>query len=124
MATESVDHMAILVAVRRLHGMGAADSHSLRSYSYVRTQHFVRQTTFVSGGCFGGMCGENSCNAFLLLFMVLWVPISAILCMMAMLMLWHAVMFLGLRFFLFDSIYLVVCAAFSYNNFFLEINSL
>jgi hypothetical protein len=45
-----------------------------------------------------GRCGENSCNVFVLLFMVLWVPISATLCMRAMLMLWHAFMFLGLRF--------------------------
>jgi hypothetical protein len=26
----------------------------------------------------GGVCGENSCNVFILLFMVLWVPISAL----------------------------------------------
>jgi hypothetical protein len=48
---------------------------------------------------FGGVCGENLCNVFLLLFMVLWVPISEALCMKAVLMLWHAVLFLGLRFF-------------------------
>jgi membrane protein implicated in regulation of membrane protease activity len=34
------------------------------------------------------------------LFMVLWVSISAMLCMRAVLTLWHAFMFLGLRFFL------------------------
>jgi hypothetical protein len=46
------------------------------------------------------MCGDNSsCNFFLRLFMVLWVPISATLCWRAMLMLWHAILFLGLRFF-------------------------
>jgi hypothetical protein len=45
------------------------------------------------------MCGENPCNVFLLLFMILWVPISATLCMRAMLMLWHAFLFLGLRLF-------------------------
>jgi hypothetical protein len=45
------------------------------------------------------MCGESSCNVFLLLFMVLWVPISAMLCKRAVLMLWHAFMFLGLRLF-------------------------
>jgi uncharacterized membrane protein len=34
---------------------------------------------------FGGMCDENSCNVFMLLFiMVLWVPIVATLFMMAM----------------------------------------
>jgi hypothetical protein len=50
-------------------------------------------------GVFGGMCGENSRNVFLLLLMVLWVPISVTLCGRAVLMLWHAFMFLGLRFF-------------------------
>jgi hypothetical protein len=33
------------------------------------------------------------------LFMVLWVPISVTLCMKAVLMLWHAFLFLGLRLF-------------------------
>jgi hypothetical protein len=32
---------------RRFHGMGAADSRSLRSGSYVRMQHFVRRSTYV-----------------------------------------------------------------------------
>jgi hypothetical protein len=50
-------------------------------------------------GVLGGMCGDNSCNVCLLLFMVLWVPISATLCRRAVLMLWHAFLFLGLRFF-------------------------
>jgi hypothetical protein len=44
-------------------------------------------------GVYGGGCGENSCNVFLLLFMVLWVPIFATLCMRAVLMLWHAFQF-------------------------------
>jgi hypothetical protein len=48
-------------------------------------------------GVFWGMCDENSCNVFLLLFMALWVPISATLCKRAMQMLWHAFLFLGLR---------------------------
>jgi hypothetical protein len=48
---------------------------------------------------FWGVCDENSCNVFLLLFMVLWVLVSATLCKRAVLMLWHAFMFLGLRFF-------------------------
>jgi hypothetical protein len=47
MAAELVDRLAILVAVRRFPGMGAGDSRSLRSHSYVRMQHFVRQSTFV-----------------------------------------------------------------------------
>jgi hypothetical protein len=50
-------------------------------------------------GVFGGMCDVNSCNVFLLLFMAFWVPISATLCMRAVLTLWHAFLFLGLRFF-------------------------
>lgn len=45
MAAELVDRLAILVAVRRFPGMGAADSRSLRSDSYVRMQHFVRRST-------------------------------------------------------------------------------
>jgi hypothetical protein len=45
----------------------------------------------------------NSCNVFLLLFMVLWVPFSATLCRRAVLTLWHAFLFLELRFFLFFS---------------------
>jgi hypothetical protein len=43
------------------------------------------------------MCGENSCNVFLLLFMVLWVLTFPTLCKRAVLMLWHAFLFLGLR---------------------------
>jgi hypothetical protein len=50
-------------------------------------------------GVFWGRCGERSCNGFLLLFMVLWVPISATLCRRAVLTAWHAFLFLGLRFF-------------------------
>jgi hypothetical protein len=49
-------------------------------------------------GVLGGMCDVNSCNVFLLLFMVLWVPISATLFSRAVPMLWHAFLFLGLRF--------------------------
>jgi hypothetical protein len=47
MAAELDDRLAILVAVRRFPGMGAADSRSLRYDSYVRMQHFVRRSTFV-----------------------------------------------------------------------------
>jgi hypothetical protein len=47
---------------------------------------------------FWRMCGENSYNVLmLLLFILVWIPISATLCMRAVLMLWHAFMFLGLR---------------------------
>jgi hypothetical protein len=45
------------------------------------------------------MCDENSCNVFLLLFMALWVLISATLFRRAVMALWHAFLFLGLRFF-------------------------
>jgi hypothetical protein len=47
MADELVDRLAILVAFRRFHGMGAADSRYLRCDSYVRMQHLVRRTTSV-----------------------------------------------------------------------------
>jgi hypothetical protein len=97
MAVELVDRLAILVAVRRFIGMGDADSRFLRSDSYVRMQHFVRRATLAPFRCFGGICGENSCNVILLLFMVLWVPISATLCRRATL--WHVFLFLGLTFF-------------------------
>jgi hypothetical protein len=47
---------------------------------------------------FGGMCGENSYNVFLLMFMILlWALIFATFCMRALLMLWHALLLLGLR---------------------------
>jgi hypothetical protein len=46
---------------------------------------------------FGGMCNDNSCNVFLLLFMGLWVPIFATL-KRVVLMLWHAFLVLGLGF--------------------------
>jgi hypothetical protein len=45
------------------------------------------------------MCDVNSCNVFLLLFMALWVLISATLFRRTVLVLWHGFMFLGLRFF-------------------------
>jgi hypothetical protein len=47
LAAELIDRLAILVAVRRLPGMGAFDSRSLRSVSYVRMQHFVRRTNYI-----------------------------------------------------------------------------
>jgi hypothetical protein len=47
MAAEFVDGFAILVVIRRFLGMGAVDSRSLRSDSYVRMHHFVRRTTCV-----------------------------------------------------------------------------
>jgi hypothetical protein len=47
MAGELVDRLAILAAVPRFHGMGDANSRSLRSDNYVRMHHFVRRTAFV-----------------------------------------------------------------------------
>jgi hypothetical protein len=47
MAAELFDRLAILVAVCRFPCMGVADSRFLRSSSFVRMQHFVRQTTSV-----------------------------------------------------------------------------
>jgi hypothetical protein len=79
MAAELVDRVAILVAIRRFPGMIAAHFRSLRSDRYARMQHFVRRTTSAPFGVFLGMCDVNSCNVFLPLFMVLRVPISAIL---------------------------------------------
>jgi hypothetical protein len=60
-------------------------------------------------GVFGGMYGENSCNVFLVLFMVLWVRISAMLCRRAVPMLWHAFMFLGLKFFPHYFFFILLC---------------
>jgi hypothetical protein len=50
-------------------------------------------------GVFLEMCDVNSCNVFMLLFMALWVLISATLLRRAVLVLWHAFLFLGLRIF-------------------------
>jgi hypothetical protein len=99
MAAELVDRPAILVVVRRFPRMGAPDSRSLRSHNCVRMQHFVRRIIFVPFRRFWGMCGESSCNVFMMFFMAFWVPISATFCKRAILMLWHAFLFLGLRFF-------------------------
>jgi hypothetical protein len=47
MAADLVDRLAILVVVRRFHGMGSADSRSLSCDNHVRMEHFVRRTTYV-----------------------------------------------------------------------------
>jgi hypothetical protein len=41
------DRLAVLVVVRRFHGMGVAVSRSLRCDNYVHIQHFVRRTTSI-----------------------------------------------------------------------------
>jgi hypothetical protein len=98
MAAELIDRLAILVDVRRFPGMGAADSRSLRPESYVSMQHFVRRSTYVPFRRFLGDVRREFMQC-MLLFMALWVPISATLFRMAVLMLWHTFLFLGLRFF-------------------------
>jgi hypothetical protein len=92
---ELVVCLAILVAERHFLDMCAVDSRSLRSNNYVRMNRIVRRSTYVPFRRFWGMCGENSCNVFLLPFMVLCVPIFVMLYMREVPMLWH--MFLGLR---------------------------
>jgi hypothetical protein len=72
MAVELVDRLAILVAVRRFHGMCASDTRSLRPDNYMSVCNisFVELLMFLFGVSWG-MCDMNSCNVFLLLFMVL-----------------------------------------------------
>jgi hypothetical protein len=80
--------------------MGAAKSRSLRFASNVRLQHFVRRSTCVPFRRFWGMSGNYSSNVFVLLFMALWAPIFATLCMRILLMLWqHTFLFFGISFF-------------------------
>jgi hypothetical protein len=71
MAVELVDRMAILVAVRRFRGMILLTLFlcAMKVMS-VCISLFVELLIFLFG-VFWGMCGENSCNVFLLLFMVL-----------------------------------------------------
>jgi hypothetical protein len=95
---EVVDRLDMLVAIRRFLGMGVTDYCSLRCDNDVRMQHFVRRSIPLPFRLFGGIRGENSCNVFLLPFIVLWVPICATLCRRAMLMVWLAFLFLGLGF--------------------------
>jgi ribosomal protein S13 len=54
MAAELVDRVAaIVVALRRVLGVGVAHSRSLCTECYVRMEYFVRRTTYVSA-FFGG----------------------------------------------------------------------
>jgi hypothetical protein len=66
----------------------------LRSDSYVRMQHFVRRSTYVPFRRFLGDVRRE----FIQLFMALWVPFSATLFRRAVMTLWRAFMFLGLKF--------------------------
>jgi hypothetical protein len=79
--------------------MGTTESKADRT----RGGFFVLRFLFVDllmflFGVLGGMCAVNSCNVFLLLVMALRVPISTTLFRRAVLVLWHAFLFLGLRF--------------------------
>jgi hypothetical protein len=65
---------------------------------YVWSNFFVDLLMFLLGVVYG-MCDVNSCNVVLMLFMALWVPISTTHFRRAVLTLWHAFLFLGLRFF-------------------------
>jgi hypothetical protein len=97
MAAELVDRLAILVAIF-VASLAWVPLTLVLTVMSVCITSFVELHVFLFGG-FWGMCGESLCNVFLLLFMVLWVPISVMLCRRAVLMLWHAFLFLGLSFF-------------------------
>jgi hypothetical protein len=100
MTAELVDRLAILVAVRRFHGMGVGDCRSLRCDNYVRMQHFVCLTTYVPFRRFLGYGRRKFMQCLCAaLHMLHWVPISVTLCKRAVLMLWHAFLLLGLWFF-------------------------
>jgi hypothetical protein len=88
-------YFTILVVVRRFPSMGAADSRSLRSDSYVRMQDFVRRSTCVPFRLFWGDVRREFMQS---LSAALHGTISATLFRRAMLTRWHAFLFLGLRF--------------------------
>jgi hypothetical protein len=111
-AIELINRPAVLVAVRCFHGMGLVDSRCLRSISYVRMQHFVRRSTYVPfRRFFGDVRREFMQRLSVALIMMLWAPQSATLCRRAVLMLWHAFLFLGLMLFPLSSFCFVVSAA-------------
>jgi hypothetical protein len=98
-AAELVDRLDILVVVRRFPAwmlltlaLCAWPIMSVCNILFVELLMFLFYV-------FGGMSAVNSCNIFLLFFMVLWVPISATLFKRGVRMLWHAFLFLGLMFF-------------------------
>jgi hypothetical protein len=97
MAAELLDRLAIWVTVHCFHVMGVTDFGSLTVMSVCNIS--VGGLRMLLFGVFLEMCGENSCNVFLELFMVLWVPISATLSRRAVLMLPYAFLFMWLRFF-------------------------
>jgi hypothetical protein len=96
MAAELVDRLVILVAIDRFPCMVTL---VLCVLTFMSVCNISLALLLYLSGVFGGVYCKNSCNAFLLLFMVLWVPATVTLCRRAVLMLWLAFMFLGLRFF-------------------------
>jgi hypothetical protein len=101
MAAELVDRVIIQVAFRRFLGMGATDSRSLRFDNYVRMQHFGRRATYAVPfrRFLGNVRRESMQRLSAALHDTLGSSISATLCKMAVLMMWHAFLFLGLLFF-------------------------
>jgi hypothetical protein len=61
MAVELVDRLAILVAVRRFHGMGVADSRSLCFDILSICNILVVELLLFHFDVFWGMCDTNSC---------------------------------------------------------------
>jgi hypothetical protein len=116
-AVELVDHLATLMAVRRFHGMGATDSRPLRSDIHVHMQHFVRRSTYVPfRRCLGDVRREFMERLFVALHGTLGSYLRDALQegSAQVLMMWHASLFLGLRFSpLFLSFCLVASVTFS-----------
>jgi hypothetical protein len=94
---ELVDRLVILVAARRFPNMGASGSRSLRCASYVRMQHFVRRYAYIPFRRFWGDVQRKFVQRLSALHGTLDCFIFAMLCNRAVLMAWHAILFLGLR---------------------------
>jgi hypothetical protein len=118
-ATGLVDRMAILVVVRRCHGMGVADSRSLHfrivmSACKISSVDLLLFLFDILGRCVARTYATSLlCSSLYFGFSYL----RATLCKRAMLMLWRAFSFFGLTFFLVSSFYLVISTAFSYKNY-------
>jgi hypothetical protein len=98
MAAELVDRLAILVAVRRCHGMGTAYFRSLRFYSYIRMPHFVRRSNNIPFRRFpGDMRREIMQRNYAAFHGTLGSYDSDTLHEGSVLMMWHAFVLLGLR---------------------------
>jgi hypothetical protein len=96
MAVELVERFAILVAVvASLAWVQRTLVHCVLKGMSAYNISFVDLLLFTFEG-FLGMCGENSFNVFLMLFMVFWVLIFAMLCRRVVLLQRYAFMFHGL----------------------------